>query len=220
MKKLLVGTAALSILLAGCGQGEEQKKEETKTAEVKTEEKVTTEKSTTERPTTEKLTTEASITEKVTTEAATTEVAVNSNQSYKNDFYPTITALIDDANNYWDNNWFDTFNPIKETNDGSSYIDKVTEIKDKMSSYTDEVYNLEAPDYFTGEQKIYFEDFKKNLNFAFQKKMMAAAYLEQNINNNEVDEDKNMKVTEKAAEANKYYSEAMQSLDMLNKSFK
>ncbi|MDJ1108562.1 hypothetical protein QNJ28_00485 [Macrococcus caseolyticus] len=72
--KLLTGSLlTASVLLAACGNGEENK--ENKTEETnKVKEKVTTEKPTTEAPTSEVPTTETPMTEAPTTEIVTTEV--------------------------------------------------------------------------------------------------------------------------------------------------
>ncbi len=203
MKKLLAGTATLSLLLAGCGQGEETKTEDTtKSSELKKEEKVTTEK-----PSTEVTSTEAPET-------------VNPKEKYEKEFYPKMLTLVSESKDYWEDNWFDTFNPIRKTNNADGVLNKVTEIKEEMKMYGDQVDNLEDPRYFTADQKMYLEDIKKNLGSSISKNMMAASMLERNIKDDEVTEDNNQYVTEKAAESHKYYSDAMQSLDALNKSFK
>lgn len=82
--KLLTGSLlTASVLLAACGNGEENKENKTeetnKVKEKVTTEKVTTEKPTTEAPTSEVPTTETPMTEAPTTEIVTTEAPVTVN---------------------------------------------------------------------------------------------------------------------------------------------
>lgn len=184
MKKLLISALSLSVLLAGCG---EVKKDESK----KVEEKIV----------------------KKENVDAKKEVKKDELVLSKENFYNESIKLIKQSDDYWDDNWFKNFNPIRKgDSDGKSELKNITAIKEQMSDYKDETYSMKAPKEFTDEQKSLFESFKKDLQFSMDKKMIGAGMLERNIKDGDVNEDTNLTVTEKVAEANKYYSNALNSL--------
>lgn len=187
MKKLLISALSLSLLLAGCGEVE---KDETK----KVEEKVV----------------------KKENVDAKKEVEKDGLVLSKENFYNKSIKLIKESDDYWDDNWFKNFNPIRKgESDGKSELNEITAIKEKIKDYKDTVYSMKIPKEFNADQIILFDDFKKNFNFSLDKKMIAAAQLEQEIKNDEMNEDRALYITKQVSESNKYYSDALISLGKL-----
>lgn len=186
MKKLLISALSLSLLLAGCGEVE---KDESK----KVEEKIVKK-------------------ENVDAKKIKKDELVLS----KENFYNESIKLIKESDDYWDDNWFKNFNPIRKgDSDGKSELNEITAIKEKMKDYKDAVYSMKTPKDFNADQIILFDDFKKNFNFSLDKKMVAATQLEHEIKNNEMNEDRAVYITKQASESNKYYSDALISLGKL-----